>query len=140
MENATKALLIAGSVLIAIVLIAVGIKILSSTSGITDEVDGLSTTMEASIFNSQFTQYAGRQSATEVRALISLIASTYRAGNEHTVKLQIKKITGNGFTSNYTYSTADSISDKMSLLQSNYTYTVSITQYEQGYVKVVTIQ
>lgn len=73
MENATKALLIAGSVLIAIVLIAVGIKILSSTSGITNEVEGLSTTMEASIFNSQFTQYEGTKKGSEVSELIRLI-------------------------------------------------------------------
>lgn len=83
MENATKALLIAGSVLIAIVLIAVGIKILSSTSGVTKEVDNLSSTMEASIFNSRFTQYEGTQKGSSVKALIRLIEQNNIKGEHH---------------------------------------------------------
>ena len=73
MENATKALLIAGSVLIAIVLIAVGIRILGSAEGVTNSVEGVSQTMEISIFNSQFTKYEGRQKHTAVKQLINTI-------------------------------------------------------------------
>ena len=54
MENATKALLIAASVLIAILLIAMGVRIFSSTTG---TVDSAQSTMDATAittFNSQF--------------------------------------------------------------------------------------
>ncbi len=60
MENATKALLIAGSVLIAILLIAVGLRIFSSTNGTTEATK---TTMEATAittFNSQFVGFLNR--------------------------------------------------------------------------------
>lgn len=74
MENATKALLIAASVLIAIVLIAVGINILSSTSGVTNQVDSVSQSMAQSIFNSQFTPYLGNSvSGTQAKALVQKI-------------------------------------------------------------------
>lgn len=84
MENATKALLIAGSVLIAIVLIAVGLKILNSTSGVTKQVETVSTTMEVSIFNSQFTKYEGAQKGTAVNSLIRLITQN-NATNERQI-------------------------------------------------------
>ena len=73
MENASKALIIAGSVLIAIVLIAVGIKILSSTAGVTEQVDKLSSNLEVSMFNSQFLQYEGDQRGSQVKALLRLV-------------------------------------------------------------------
>lgn len=91
MENATKALLIAGSVLIAIVLIAVGIKILGSTSGVTDEVDQVSKSMETTMFNSQFTQYEGRQKGSAVKTLLTKIANynrTASSDNSIAVKAQ----------------------------------------------------
>lgn len=73
MENASKALLIAASVLIAIVLIAVSIRILGSTSGVANEVGNVSKSVEVSIFNSQFTQYEGKQRGSAVNSLIRLI-------------------------------------------------------------------
>lgn len=76
MENASKALLIAASVLIAIALIAIGIKILSSTSGVTKQVDQVSSSLEASIFNSQFTKYEGERKGSDVKALLRLIKQT----------------------------------------------------------------
>ena len=59
MENAAKALLISASVLIVVVLIAFGIRILSSTSGTVNQAERASTTMEVYIFNSQFDMYLG---------------------------------------------------------------------------------
>lgn len=88
MENATKALLIAGAVLIAIVLIAVGIKILGSTQGVTNSVDGVSDAMSKSVFNSQFTDYEGTQSGAEVKALLNKVAATQREGTTHEVNVE----------------------------------------------------
>ena len=85
MENATKALLIAASVLIAIVLIAVGIKILSSTQGVTNEVDKVSDATSKAVFNSQFTDYEGTQTGTQVKALLNKAVATYRNGTTRTV-------------------------------------------------------
>lgn len=60
MENATKALLIAAAVLIAIVLIAMGIKLLSSTQGAINQSGEVASDLEASIFNSKFEAYEGK--------------------------------------------------------------------------------
>lgn len=59
MENASKALIIAGSVLIAILLISLGLVIFNSTSGVTDQATKLGETLEDSTFNSQFLKYCG---------------------------------------------------------------------------------
>lgn len=48
MENATKALIIAAAVLIAIVLISIGVSILSSSGNATDEVNTTAQQMENS--------------------------------------------------------------------------------------------
>lgn len=57
MENATKALIIAGSVLIAIALIGVGMKIFNSTSGTTDTVETTMIATEVAMFNNKFMPY-----------------------------------------------------------------------------------
>lgn len=133
MENATKALLIAGSVLVVIVLIAIGIKILGSTTGVTDEVDRTSEAMGVSIFNSNFTKYAGTQSASEVKDLISQVAATHRTGSDH--KINLVGTDGN------TYTTANAIAGVMTGLQINSTYKVTITKYDgDGYITEVKIE
>lgn len=76
MENATKALLIAGSVLIAILLIAMGVRLFSSTTG---TVNSAQSTMDATAittFNSQFAGYLNKpitqsQCATLIQKLIA---------------------------------------------------------------------
>lgn len=140
MENATKALLIAASILIVIVLIAVGIKILSSTQGVTNEVDKVSEAMGKSVFNSQFTDYVGSQSSAEVKALLSKAAATYRSEDAHKVSITTIAKTGNGLNS-ATCSSADTIGGIMSNLKVGYIYKVSIVSYDSnGYINSVSIQ
>ena len=70
MENATKALLIAASVLIAILLISFGIYIYKISN---EAVQGMDLSdQEVTQFNDQFTKYEGsRKRGTEINALIS---------------------------------------------------------------------
>ena len=81
MENASKALIIAGAILIAILLISVGLVVFNSTKGVTDQAGELGRTMTAEVFNSQFTQYFGdRVRGSTVRELINRI-DVYNASN-----------------------------------------------------------
>ena len=64
MENATKALLIAGAVLIVILLIGVGMLIFNSS------------TQPVQTFNAQFENYAGVQNGTSVKTLLSNVISS----------------------------------------------------------------
>ena len=130
MENATKALLIAAAVLIVIVLIAVGIRILSSTQGVTNEVDKVSDAMGKSVFNSQFTDYEGTQTGAQVKALLNKVAATHR---EDSRKVNVT----NGST---TYSTANEIASYRATISINSTYTVTVGYDEStGYVNSITI-
>ena len=70
MENASKALLIAGSILIVILLIAFGMRIFNSTSDTTDSVETTMKTTEISTFNSKFADYAGsKKTVAQAKAL-----------------------------------------------------------------------
>ena len=74
MENASKALIIAGSVLIAILLISLGLLIFKSTSGTTDQTQELGKTLEVQQFNSQFLKYCGTSvKGSQVRTLCEVI-------------------------------------------------------------------
>lgn len=74
MENASKALLIAASVLIVILLIAFGMKIFNSTSGTGEQVEGVMQTTEITMFNNKFMQYVGQdKSLNDVKALANVI-------------------------------------------------------------------
>lgn len=80
MENASKALLIAGAILLCILIIAIGMFIYNSAqSTITDSLTSLST-QEVEAFNNQFTSYEGVQTGSNVRALTGRLianADTY---------------------------------------------------------------
>lgn len=137
MENATKALLIAASVLIVIVLIAVGIRILGSSQGVTNEVGEISDTMSVSTYNSQFTDYVGTQTGAQVKSVLSKATVTYRNGSSRQVSVTV--ISGTGLTSG-TYDTANEIATVMSSLKLNSTYIVGVTYDSNGYVNSITIQ
>lgn len=136
MENATKALLIAAAVLIAIVLIAVGIKILSSTQGVTGEVEKVSDAMGKSVFNSQFTDYMGTQNGTQVKSVLSKAAATYRSNSPRKVYVTVNG--GAGLTGG-TYNSANEIATVMSALKVTSNYTIGVTYDSEGYVASITI-
>lgn len=73
MENASKALLIAGAILLSILIIAIGMYIYNSASStITSSVSSMST-QEKDAFNNQFTAYEGAQTGSKVKALIGVL-------------------------------------------------------------------
>lgn len=86
MENATKALIIAGAILIAILLITIGIKILNSTKG---TVDSSQATMDATAittFNSQFTGFLNKNlTIAQVNSLKQKIIASNAVNKEHQI-------------------------------------------------------
>ena len=77
MENASKALLIAASVLIVILLIAFGIRIFSSTSGSADQIEGTMQTTETAMFNNKFTAYFGKnKTKSQVISLVNVVIAS----------------------------------------------------------------
>ena len=74
MENASKALIIAGAILLAILIISLGILIYNQASGIV--TNNSMSEVDINTFNSKFTQYGGNQRGSAVRALIQQVDSS----------------------------------------------------------------
>lgn len=91
MENATKALLIAGSILVVILLIAFAMRILNPAA---DTIDSSKTAMETTdmaTFNSKFTQYAGsNKSAAQVKALANVVIANNATNEQRKVSFEGK--------------------------------------------------
>ena len=127
MENASKALIIAGAILIAILLISVAVIIINSTGSMQDRVGKSSDTMEIQTFNSNFTVYEGENvSASQVRALLSLVKSSNAANDaKTTADPKFVKLEGSTTTASSVVNTA--------------TYTVEADYGADGYVNKITI-
>lgn len=124
MENASKALIIAGAILIAILLISVGMMVLGSADEI---VGGAKESMDAQqiqMFNSEFENYRGQQRGSSVRQLMSKVkASNASHDDQHQVTVEstitgvTKAVEGEGVD-------PDSVSNNV---RPTTTYTVTIT-------------
>ena len=74
MENASQALIIAGAILLAILIISLGILIYNQASGVVN--DNAMSEVELNNFNKKFTQYeGGAVRGTTVRAIYQAVLS-----------------------------------------------------------------
>ena len=74
MENASKALIIAGAILLAILIISLGIMIYNQASGVVN--NNAMSEVDISTFNNKFTQYEGTNvRGAQVKALLQQIAT-----------------------------------------------------------------
>ena len=92
MENASKALIIAGAILLAILIISLGIMIYNQASGVVN--NNAVGEVDISTFNNKFPQYEGdRVRGAQVNALLQQIQSnniTYKAdGNSRQVSVTV---------------------------------------------------
>ena len=87
MENASKALIIAGAILLAILIISLGILIYNQAAGIVNS--NSMSDVEITQFNAQFTQYQGTQSGTSVRALLQEVLSNNMTQDDDNRKVEV---------------------------------------------------
>lgn len=84
MENASKALVIAGAILISILLISIGLVVFNSAKGVVDQGSQASRLMEAEVYNSNFTKYCGdKVLGRNVKELQNFVNS-YKSANPET--------------------------------------------------------
>ena len=135
MENASKALIIAGAILISILIIALGVFIYQKAAGAGQDLGGLDETKIQSV-NQKFENYEGMQSGTDVKALIDLVRTNnnaYDASDNRTIT--IKGLTGS------------SLSEMKNSIVEGSKYEVSIPTTDgyytdgpsKGYVKTINI-
>ena len=88
MENASKALIIAGAILLAILIISLGILIYNQASSVVQ--DNAMSTVEIQQFNQQFTQYEGSSvRGSTVRALYQAVLSNNVSQDSNTRRVTI---------------------------------------------------
>ena len=139
MENATKALMIAGAVLIAILIIGVGMLIYNSAQGSIEGATSKISQQQLELFNNEFVQYEGKRSGSQVKAMMSSIINNNNQYGEtgDNVPEKVIQVTGGGKT-NATSST-DLTSIRASIIAGKQ-YNVKLENNEQGYVHTVTIE
>ena len=94
MENASKALIIAGAILLAILIISLGIMIYQQASGVVN--NNSMTEVDVSTFNSKFEQYLGANvRGAQVNALINTINTNNMSQDDASKKVTIKGNTTN---------------------------------------------
>lgn len=127
MENASKALLIAGAILIAILLIALGMMAYTAGKGQVEKSGSQLDAAQVQSANSVFTNYEGRRTGSEVKALASLVAS-YNANTQSVFNTNNVNI---AYTAPLTAGTVNI---------NNY-YNVTVTAYRNnGLVQTITVE
>ena len=139
MENATKALMIAGAVLIAILIIGVGMMIYNSAQGSIEGATSQVAQQEVEMFNSGFAQYEGKRSGSQVKALISSVLNNNNKYGENgdNVPEKVVKVTGEGKTD--ATSSADLSSIRASVVAGKQ-YNITLTYNDFGYVSTINIE
>ena len=98
MENASKALIIAGAILLAILIISLGIMIYQQASGVVN--NNAMSEVDINSFNQKFLQYTGTNvRGAQVNALLNQVQSnniTYQDDTSRQVKVSIKANKWNG--------------------------------------------
>ena len=136
MENASKALIIAGAILLAILIISLGIMIYNQASGVVN--NNAMNEVDISTFNNKFTQYEGTNvRGAQVKALIQQVVTNNVSNSEDSsrqvnVKIGDAEVTKNPPTS------ASSLTGQIS---TGKTYTVETTaNTKTGLIETVTIK
>ena len=141
MENASKALIIAGAILLAILLITLGIYIFQQAQSTVNN-SGMSQA-EIQSFNSQFTKYEGKIKGSAVKSLIQEVNvnNSQDESNEHQITIK-GKTTGTGANATTDIPLASKSSNKYLTkgIVNTQTYEVKITDYAgNGRVSEITI-
>ena len=87
MENASKALIIAGAILLSILIIAVGMFIFTSSQTTIQEGATQISTQERNAYNQQFIQYEKKQGGANVGQLIQILIANCNSNAEERDKL-----------------------------------------------------
>lgn len=122
MENASKALIIAGAILVAILLISIAIILINSGRDVVDTGTAGMNSQKIQAFNAQFTPYEGTKKGSELLGLKGLVEASKASYPDHKIEIIFTK-------GNFTWSD----------LQSSDTYNVKFVYATSGYITLITI-
>ena len=109
MENASKALLIAGAILIAILLIAIGMKVFNSASGVVNSAGTSMSSQEKTMFNRQWEMYNGKQSGSTIKQMLNDVTANNSDSENEKISVEYENTSEGNIknAANYTVSTED---------------------------------
>ena len=132
MENASKALIIAGAILISIVLIAVGVMVVSAANAPVETAGSKMSDIDKQIFNRDYTAYIGdKKSGSKVVSLLQAIQANN--SNEET-----KAVINVAYGDDQNKTDANAIASIINNIKSGKYYTVKAT-YTDGIIDTITI-
>lgn len=136
MENASKALIIAGAILLAIVIISLGLIVVNNTRNTVDTAN--LNEQETQAFNDKFVHYEGTDVVgSRVKTLLqTVIASNQASGN----KVSITYIDKSNGTKVDNKSESSDISTASSYVTTNGKYNVTIKYENKSLVSGITIK
>ena len=154
MENASKALIIAGSILLSILIIALGMYIFS-TSSTSSNLSQLTET-EIQAFNAKFENYNQSQRGSDVLSLINAVRANATANQRSAEKIptvtytpqsgSATTATGNqdlsatsGGTTTLLNAYVGALSTITNDIQKSHTYTVEMNYNKAGLISEITI-
>lgn len=142
MENASKALIIAASVLLAIMIVALGVTIFNKAQSSADTTTLDQT--EINMFNQKFERYANNQLGSQVKSLISFAISNASTNKDDPVKLPTVTYggtiaTGNSIASNNIQEYISPLGTIRTQITSTHNYRINLTYGSSGLIDTITI-
>ena len=127
MENASKALIIAGSILVSIVIITLGVMIVSNVKDTIQKSSSLSE-QEIATYNQPYDAYLGTKSGTQARALCELVKNHNNANtDDESRQIVVQESDASGVTAAPTAQvTAASVDAIRAKIKAGKTYTISL--------------
>lgn len=145
MENASKALIIAGAILLSILIISLGLIIYNQAKTTIDSVN--LSEQEVQTFNAKFSSYAGQNvSTSKVNQLIQQVIATNQASLDAAetakyVTITFPGVSGASTTISCTQSGGASYSNQDKTVKTGRTYTVEITNNSKtGLVEKIVVK
>ena len=143
MENASKALIIAGAILLSILLISLGVLVYNNAK---DTATGTNLDSEkAQTFNDKISSYCGKnKSASNMNGLVSAISASNGAqkgkSDQHFITITIKNIDAEYYTGgDIDDAKAKASGSSYPNFSAGVTYQASYTTDDAGYINAVTI-
>ncbi len=127
MENASKALIIAGAILLAILLISLGIMIFAQAQDTVNN-SGMSEAATTS-FNNKFLKYEGTRKGSEVKALVNEAIAANADDNNSNNSISVKVMFGG----------KDLTSVGSSTVLTSKTYDVNMKTYKSGRISEIEV-
>lgn len=136
MENASKALIIAGAILLSILIIALGVFIFNQAKSSIGNT-GLSD-QEVAAFNSKFDSYEGKQKGSSVKALVNTVKN-YNNTVDTTNSEYINVQSGNA-TAGSTVEFISAVPNYPTNIKSGTMYSISFAYNKAGQISCIYYQ